>query len=190
MPRDPIPLCYRGAMMGRDPWSRGLLVALAVALAGCGYHLVGTSSYLPPEIEALYVRPFENKSGWADLDQRLGESLAREWVRRRRFRLVETEEEAQIVLDGVISSIRSLPVSVDSEGRATEYQLSLTVSARLVDVTGDDPATLWEDKAFSRRTSYQVDESAVDYFDRQVEAMDELARDLANGLVTAVLEGF
>lgn len=181
---------YRCAVMCRSLWFRGLLVALVVALAGCGYHLVGTSSYLPREIEALYVKTFENKSGWADMDQRLGESLAREWVRRRRFRLVETQEEAQIVLEGVVSSIRSLPVSVDSEGRATEYQLSLTVSARLVDMTGDEPETLWEDRAFSRRTSYQVDQSAVDYFDRQIEAMDELARDLSNALVTAVLEGF
>jgi len=184
------PLGYRGAVVSRFPSLRVLLVVAAVALPGCGYHLVGTTSYLPPEIETLYVKAFDNKSGWADMDQRLGESLAREWVRRRRFRLVETQEEAQIVLEGVISSIRSLPVSVDSEGRATEYQLSLTVSARLVDVTGDEPETLWEDRAFSRRTSYQVDQSAVDYFDRQMEAMDELARDLSNGLVTAVLEGF
>ncbi len=165
-------------------------VALLASLAGCGYHLVGTSSYLPAEVEALYVKPFVNESGWADMDQRLNESLSREWVRRRRFRLVDAESEAQVVLRGTIAAVRVLPVSIDEQGRATEYQLGLTVAVQLVDVRGEEPIVLWEDKAFSRRTSYQVDQSAVDYFDRQAEAMDELGNDLASALVTAVLEGF
>jgi hypothetical protein len=35
-----------------------------------------------------------------------------------------------------------------------------------------------------------VDPRAVDYFDRQVEAMDELSEEYARALVSAVLEGF
>jgi len=61
---------------------------------------------------------------------------------------------------------------------------------RLEDVRGDEPVLLWEDKAFSRRTSYAVSEDAVDYFDRQREAMDELSREYSRALVSAVLEGF
>ena len=55
---------------------------------------------------------------------------------------------------------------------------------------GDEAEILWEDKAFSRRTSYAVDPVAVNYFDRQNVAMDELSSDFAGALVTAVLEGF
>jgi outer membrane lipopolysaccharide assembly protein LptE/RlpB len=165
-------------------------VGLLAALAACGYHLVGTATYLPSEYQTLWVKPFVNKSGWADMDQRLGEAVSREWVRRGRFRLTDRPEEAQLVLQGTVTSVMVLPVSVDARGRATEYQMNLTVAAELVDPRGDKPVVLWEDKAFSRRTSYQVDESAVDYFDRQMEAMEVLARDLAGALVTAVLEGF
>ena len=165
-------------------------LGLLAILVGCGYHLVGTATYLPSEFRNLYVKPFVNQSGWADVDQRLGEAVSQEWVRRRRFRLVESPEEAELVLQGTIAAVQVLPVSVDTQGRATEYQMNLTVAVQLVDPRGDKPVILWEDKAFSRRTSYQVDESAVDYFDRQVEATEVLARDLANALVTAVLEGF
>ncbi len=49
---------------------------------------------------------------------------------------------------------------------------------------------LWQDKGFSRRTSYTVDVNAVNYFDRQIESMDEVSDLLARDLVTAVLEGF
>ena len=81
-------------------------------------------------------------------------------------------------------------ITFDEQGRATEYQMTLMVAVELMDVRGDEPAVLWEDKGFSRRTSYEVDVSAVDYFDRQIEAMEELSEEFARALVTAVLEGF
>jgi len=169
-----------------------LLVFMVTGLGfvGCGYHLVGTSSSLPPELKVLQVRTFENTSGWAEMDQRLTEAVVAEWVRRRRFELTEDEDNADLVLKGVISSIRVNPVTFDESGRATEYQMSLTAAVEVFDVRNDEPVLLWEDKAFSRRTSYEVDVSAVDYFDRQMEAMDEVALEFARGLVSAILEGF
>ena len=70
---------------------------------------------------------------------------------------------------------------------------SVSVSPAIVqlnDVRSDEPVLLWEDKAFSRRTSYQVDPRAEDYFDRQNIAMDVLSKEFSSALVTAVLEGF
>lgn len=167
-----------------------LLVALLVGVSGCGYHLVGTSSFLPDELQMLYLDNFKNLTTWSDVDQRLNESLAREWVRRGRFELVEERKKAQVVLEGTIRTISMVPVALDDRGRATEYQMTLTVSVELLDVRGEEPEVLWEDKAFSRRTSYEVDLSAVDYFDRQIQAMDLVSEDLSRALVTAVLEGF
>lgn len=170
---------------------RLLLILLLAALAGCGYHLVGTSSYLPPEVQSLHVELFENKTVRADMDQRVAEALNLEWVRRGRFQLVDRPENADIVLSGVISRLSVIAVSFDDNGRATEYQMNLATEVRLHDVrVEDDPVLLWEDKAFSRRTSYAVDEDAVDYFDRQRAAMDELSREYSRALVSAVLEGF
>jgi outer membrane lipopolysaccharide assembly protein LptE/RlpB len=39
---------------------RWLLPAFLLLLSGCGYHLVGTASFLPPEIKTLHVERFEN----------------------------------------------------------------------------------------------------------------------------------
>jgi outer membrane lipopolysaccharide assembly protein LptE/RlpB len=162
-----------------------------LAVAGCGYHLVGTSTYLPPEVQSLHVKLFENKTARADMDQRVAEALNLEWVRRGRFQLVDRPDQADIVLSGVMSRLSVIAVSFDDSGRATEYQMTLTTEVRLHDVRGeDDPILLWEDNAFSRRTSYAVNEDAVDYFDRQRAAMDELSQDYSRALVSAVLEGF
>lgn len=171
--------------------SRCFLTAVSlIVTTGCGYHLVGMSSSLPADLQTLYVQQFDNNTSWADMDQRLVEEITQEWVRRGRFRIVNEQREADALLSGAILSLAVSPVSFDERGRATEYQMTLTTAVRLADIRGDEPAVLWEDKAFQRRTSYQVDVSAVDYFDRQVEAMDELSREYSRALVSAVLEGF
>jgi hypothetical protein len=138
----------------------------------------------------MYVATFENRTQWADMDQRLTEAVSQEWVRRRRFQLVDSADNVDLFLRGIISSVNVAPVTFDEQGRATEYQMTLTLQVRLEDVRGDEPEILWEDRAFSRRTSYEVDVSAVDYFDRQIEAMDAVSQELARALVTSVLEGF
>jgi outer membrane lipopolysaccharide assembly protein LptE/RlpB len=179
-----------------------VLVALLLLaeLSGCGYHLVGTTSFLPGNIETLHVENFVNQTKWVDMDQRLMEALTLEWVRRRRLRLVDTPGQADVVLSGTIQRLAVIPVSYDDQGRANEYQMSLQAmvqlkdvradEVQLKDVRADEAEILWEDKAFSRRTSYAVDPVAVNYFDRQNIAMTELSSDFASALVTAVLEGF
>lgn len=166
------------------------VLVLMLPLAGCGYHLVGTTSFLPEDIENLYVETFQNQTQWVDMNQRLLEAMTLEWVRRGRLRLVDSPAKADVVLSGVIQRLAVIPVSYDDQGRANEYQMSLQAVVQLKDIRGDDPVVLWEDKAFSRRTSYQVDPNSVNYFDRQDLAMTELSREFSSALVTAVLEGF
>ena len=180
--------CYRGAPM--EALRSLVLVLCSVLAAGCGYHLVGTASTLPEGVETLFVERFQNQTRFIDMDQRVDESLSMEWVRRRRLQLVDDRASAHLLLSGIILNLGVTPVSFDEQGRATEFQLSLTTSVRLFDIRGPEPKLLWEDLAFSRRTSYLVDPNAADFFDRQVLAMDRLAEEYAAALVSAVLEGF
>jgi hypothetical protein len=180
-------VCYRQIVM---QFSRIVVLLLALSLTSCGYHLVGTTSFLPEDIQDLYVESFKNQTKWVDMNQRLLEAMTLEWVRRGRLHLVDSPAKADVVLSGVIQRLAVIPVSYDEQGRANEYQMSLQAAVQLQDIRGDDPEVLWEDRAFSRRTSYQVDPNTVNYFDRQNLAMDELSSEFSSALVTAVLEGF
>ena len=168
----------------------GVGLVLATFAGGCGYHLVGQSSSLPAKLQKLYVAPFVNQSGRAELDQRLTEEVSQEWVRRGRFQLVSSAEQADVVLSGTVSAAVTSPVQFDQRGRATEYQFIVVADVQLVDRTGEKPVVLWREQRFSRSSAFQVDVNATDYFDRTVEAMDLLARDFARGLVVTILEGF
>jgi outer membrane lipopolysaccharide assembly protein LptE/RlpB len=167
----------------------GAAVVLALS-AGCGYHLVGTSSNLPATLKTLYVAPFINQTARSEVDQRLTEQITQEWVRRGRFEIVSGGNKADAVLSGTVKGSVVNPVRFDSQGRATEYQLTVTIDVQLVDRTGEKPVVLWHDERFSRNTSYPVDPLAKDYFDREVQALDILSRSMARDLVTTILEGF
>jgi outer membrane lipopolysaccharide assembly protein LptE/RlpB len=173
--------------------SRARVAATALVLAlsgGCGYHLVGTSSNLAPRLQTLYVAPLINQTARSEVDQRLTEQISQEWVRRGRFQLVSTGDKADAVLSGTVKSAIVNPVQFDQQGRATQYQLTVTIDIPLVDRTSEKQVVLWRDEQFSRNTAYPVDPLAKDYFDREVEALDTLSRGMARDLVTTILEGF
>jgi len=167
----------------------GMVLLLALTV-GCGYHLVGTSSNLAPSLQTLYVAPLINQTARSEVDQRLTEQITQEWVKRGRFQLVSSADKADAVLSGTIKSTIVNPVQFDQQGRATQYQLTVTIDIQLVDRTGEKQVVLWRDEQFSRNTAYPVDPLAIDYFDREVEAVDALSRSMARDLVTTILEGF
>ncbi|MGC8917181.1 MAG: LPS assembly lipoprotein LptE [Thermoanaerobaculum sp.] len=165
--------------------------AVLSVLAACGYHLVGTGAgSLPPNLVKLYVAPLVNQTGRPELDQRLSEELSQEWLRRGRFRLVGSAEEADAVLSGTLVAVSVMPVQFDAQGRATQYQLLIVADMKLVDRTGDKPKELWHEPRLSRTVTYDVDASAANYFDRELEAIERLSREFARAVVVSVLEGF
>ncbi|MCS7182672.1 MAG: LPS assembly lipoprotein LptE [Thermoanaerobaculum sp.] len=170
---------------------RIITFGLLLGVGGCGYYLVGTGGVgVPAHLKTLFVAPLVNQTGRPELDQRLSEELSQEWLRRGRFRLVGSAEEADAVLSGTLVGVHVTPVQFDPEGRATQYQLLVVADMKLVDRTGEQPKELWHEPRLSRTVTYEVDASAADYFDRELEAIERLSREFARSVVVAVLEGF
>ncbi len=163
-----------------------------LTLIGCGYRLVGAAGAgaIPARLQKLHIVPFVNQTTRSELDQRLTEELSQEWVRRGRFQLVSSLDQADAVLSGTITAAVVSPVRFDQQGRATEYQLSVSAEVKFVDRTGPKPVLLWHDQRFTRVLSYEVDASLTNYFDREVQAIEQLSREFARGLVVTILEGF
>jgi len=162
------------------------------AFIGCGYKLVGAAGAgaIPARLQKLHIVPFVNQTTRAELGQRLTEEITQEWVRRGRFQLVPNPDQADAVLSATITAAIVAPVRFNEQGRATEYQLSVAADVKFVDRTGEKPVLLWRDQKFTRVLSYEVDASLTNYFDREVQAIEQLSREFARGLVVTILEGF
>jgi outer membrane lipopolysaccharide assembly protein LptE/RlpB len=169
--------------------ARILLSAVAlVALAGCGYRLVGTASNIPPEIKKVYLAPLTNATGRVQVDQILTRAIADELVTRQRFDVVSSAEQADGEIDGTVTSFVARPVAFDAEGRATQYEISITVKVAFKQLSPEK--VIWQNDKYQFRDSYQLETSELGYFDRETPAIEATAKKFAETMVTDLLEGF
>lgn len=166
-----------------------LLLLVLVGLPGCGYRLVGTASNIPDTIRVVRLEPLENRTSRVQVEQILTRALADELVTRRRFEVLTGEEgAADAVISGGVSNFNVRPVSYDGQGRATEYEILITVQVQFRQL--DPERVLWENDRYQFRDSYRLEASELGYFDRETPAIEATATKFAETMVTDLLEGF
>jgi outer membrane lipopolysaccharide assembly protein LptE/RlpB len=166
------------------------LLLLPVVATSCGYALVGNANnLLGPSVHTIQVPAFVNKTTRVELEQRVTQAVAAEFVSRGRLKLVNTAPAADVILRGSIDSFGIFPVAFNAQGRATQYQISITAKIELLDHKADDKV-LWKNDQYRFAENYQVNTDSTDAFDQETRAINEIAVRFAESLVTNLLEGF
>ena len=163
------------------------LIAILL-LSGCGYGLVGRSNFLDPTIRSIEVPAFVNRTTRVELEQRVTQAVAEEFVSRGRLTLVTNTSQADAILRGSIDTFNIFPIAFE-QGRATRYQISITAKIELLDHRKED-AVLWKNDQYRFTENYEVNLASTDAFDQETRAIQEIAVRFAEGLVTNLLEGF
>jgi len=182
-------LAPRAARRGRLPVV--LAAFLALAGAGCGYRLAGTGgvkSVIPPGTETIAIPMVDNETNRPEIAQRVTEALINEFVVRGRYRAVPEEQGAQVVLDGVVLSFRTNPISFSPGGRSERSEVVITARMRLVQTVPEK--VLWSRDNFVFTQQYDIPSVPDAPVDQVIVATDQIARDFARAVVTAILEGF
>ena len=109
-----------------------LFAMMTVApLGGCGYQFVGESSLLPKEARTIYVEPFVNRSRDVGLDKELTTALRGEFYRRGQLKIVDSAEQADVILSGVIRSFADSIASVNRDDEVLQYESLLIMDVTL-----------------------------------------------------------
>lgn len=166
----------------------GATMLLGLVLGGCGYALVGQASSLPPDIHTIFVAPLENQTQRAQVEQFMTQSITDEMLTRRRYTVVRSAAEADAQLLGSVTSFRVTPLTFDSQGLATEYEITIIASVRFERVGSDQ--RIWSNDNYLFRVNYEVDESEASFFDRENIAAQEASARFAETMVSDLLEGF
>lgn len=164
------------------------LLAAALAASGCGYRLAGRNQLLPPSVKTIAIPPFENQTKRPEIDQRITEQVTATFIGRGGYRATAREEGADAVLNGSVTGYDVSPVSVGSQGRATRYEVVITASVELSRLPARE--VLFRSSHFVFKKQYNVEDASLTFFNQEIIAIDEIAKDFAESVVSSILEGF
>jgi len=168
-----------------------MLLVLALAAAACGYHVGGHASpdLMPANIKTIAIPPITNNSMRPKLPALLAADLTHEFHARTKYIIVSDPTQADATLKAVIAKFVNFPTIADpTTGNATGAGCVVTMNLTLTDRRSGK--VLFSQVGTEYRERYEISLDPKTYFDESDTALVRLSRDLANGIVTAILEKF
>lgn len=159
-----------------------LLVLLLLTASGCGYRLAGSAIELG-EGRTLAVPIFDNLTTNFRIEQRLTAAVRRELTQRTRYRVL-TAAAGDMVLNGQVLSITSIPIILSDRGRGTAYTVAVNLSVRMTDTS--DGSIVFENPLWTFREVFELANESEEFVPEDTAAMDRLARRFAESLVAAL----
>src|SRR5213082_213314 len=152
--------------------------ALALAMAGCGYHVAGRSNALPLAVHVIAIPTLENATTSYRIEQRLTSATVREFLARTPYRISSNSERGDAVLRGKVVSLEAVPLLFDTKtGRATT--MLVTVKCEVSFEERDTGKILYHTDNFLFRNQYEISTDVKSFFEEQDPALDRLAQDFA-----------
>jgi outer membrane lipopolysaccharide assembly protein LptE/RlpB len=155
-----------------------LAFVVLTSITGCGYHFGAEGSGLPPQAKTIYVEKFTNHSRYTGLDDQFDRYLKDEIAQHKRLQLVDDPGQADLVLTGEFSYIRSLAAATNAVSEPIEYTQTLTANAQLTD--RQTKKVIWRSTGISATDTYATVSSAVVTTSPEFLQGNLRSRDIAN----------
>lgn len=159
-----------------------LFLSLLLLNAGCGYRLArgGTDS---GSGQTLAVPVFGSLTTDFKIEQRLTEAVRRELIQRTRYQ-VTPSSQGDVILEGQVLSVTSIPIIFTDQGRGTAYSVAVAVGVRFTN--SDDGTVLFETDRWTFSEVFEVSSNSAEFVPEDTAAIDRLARRFAESLVASL----
>jgi outer membrane lipopolysaccharide assembly protein LptE/RlpB len=168
-----------------------ILASLFVFLAtGCGYHTVGNATHLPSDIASIDVPIFQTKVENYHTEVAFTDAVVRQLTSRTKDRVTESDRPcaADAILRGTILTETYTPLTYNSQtGQSSSYLITITASVVL---TGADGKVLYKNGHFLFRSQYQETADLTSFIQEDSPAVQRMAHDFAQSLVSDLMESF
>jgi hypothetical protein len=137
-----------------------LLILISFSFSGCiTYSFTGAS--IPSGVNTIYIPffPDQSNSGLGELGDQLNQVLIDRFVNQSRLQLSNTEEDADAILDGTITSYSNRPFSISGDEQTGQNQVSISVRASFKYASKEEPE--WN-KTFNGRATYDPAQNPID----------------------------
>ena len=167
-----------------------MLFALALALMFdvCGYKPAGKGKSLPANIKTIAIPVFQNSSLKYRVEQRFTNAVIEEVLKRARaLRVTTTPEDADAVLSGDIRSFRAAGSLLDDLGRTRVWDVRIVLSVTVRDQRSHK--ILYQNPRIAFDGEYELSDDPQSFFNEENPAVDRIAKDFAQTIISTILEG-
>jgi hypothetical protein len=171
-----------------------VVLALALASAGCGYALAGRGSFLPDYIRVVGVPQLTNATTFFQVEQVLTEKIRTEFIGRGSYAVVPDVTGADAILSGTVTGVSVQPTGFTDQQLASRYIFTITLKVAFTDTRTS--MILWSNDTLSFSSEYELNtrsNTAIEgsgFLDQERSSFDRIATDIASTVVTAIVEAF
>lgn len=168
---------------------RFLTLLLLLPLTGCGYHTAGSATHIAGSVRTLAVPIFTTRAQVFHTEMAFTQATIRELNTRTKYRILNRDStDADATLHGTILSQTVAPLTYDAtSGQSSSYLVTITAKVRL---TGHNGRTLYRNDAIIFHEQYQSTQDLNGFIQEDTAAVNRVARDFAQSLVSDMLESF
>ena len=168
---------------------RLLTLLLATTLTGCGYHQAGSATHIPANIHMLAVPIFATNAQAYHTEMAFTEATIRELNTRTKYHILNADSaSADATLHGTILSQTVAPLTYDANtGQTSSYLITITAKAVL---TAHDGQVLYRNDSFVYHEQYQSTQDLSGFIQEDNHAVNRVAKEFAQALVSDMLESF
>ncbi|HEV2464371.1 MAG TPA: LptE family protein [Acidobacteriaceae bacterium] len=168
-----------------------IISALTVGLfllTGCGYHTAVSAAHLPATVHTLAVPVFKNNTQSYHTEVAFTQATVQELSSRTPYRIVTGSTNADAILEGAITGFQVSPLTYNSQtGQSSSFLITIHARVKLVDRNNK---VLYENPSYLFRQQYETTQDLASFIQEDNPAVQRLARDFAQSVVSDILESF
>lgn len=163
----------------------GMAMVIGLSLFACGYHFRGGGDF-PGGIKTVFIKQFKNRTSDVAIETQFTSDLVDEFLLNRKEALVP-EEDADAVIQCVISSSRSQTISRRANLQTEQRRVVIAVDVSVLDKAGK---RIWFAKGITANQQYDEAVLKQNTLANRREAVDEVSKKMAEKIYNRLTENF
>ena len=155
---------------------------------GCGYSLKPGGEYIDKDIQTIFVDVFVNKTSEASIENTFRTAFIDQFIQGKRFRIVDSQDRADVVFKGSIENLSSSPLSYKTSNLAAEERFTITLSLTFEQRV--NKKIIWSYPGISSIQDYIVSADPAATQANKNNALLKLSNDTAERAYRLMMSGF
>jgi Lipopolysaccharide-assembly len=166
-----------------------LLFSLIIVVAGCGYRFSPGGDWIDSRLQTVFVDNIANSTSEPFIEIYLRNGFEDQFRKSSRFRLTNSKDTADLILQGTITALTVPPVAYDRYDKAQEGRAVMTVD--LLFDERENKKKIWSVSNFSGNETYRIDQANPNATSvSKTAALQKLSNDMAEKAFRNLMSGF